>query len=336
MTRKGSVLSKRRIAAALVLLGTAACLSAVPVSAAPRASKSYLLKATLSSKQEVPAPHDATAAKGVFTAKLVVDGKKSSFVWQLRFSGLSGRATASHVHYGAAGKAGGVALPLCVPCINPAHGEYRGPYVATATFLKAILHGGAYVNIHTKLNPKGEIRGQIKAVERCKGGLVLSKKSIAAAALVATAASVLPALAQARPGSRATSSPKTYLLRATLDPKQQLPTPTKAGSAKGIFTARLTVAGKKSSFVWELKLSGLSGRATAGRVNFGASGKTGPVAIPLCVPCTASAHGAYNGPYVAIPTFLKAILHGGAYANVNTKLNPKGEIRGQIKGTATR
>jgi hypothetical protein len=62
------------------------------------------------------------------------------------------------------GKSGIIALPLCVPCASsPSHGEYRGPYVATATFVKAILHGRMYVNIHTKLNPAGEIRGQVKA-----------------------------------------------------------------------------------------------------------------------------------------------------------------------------
>ena len=111
----------------------------------------------------MPAPKDATGAKGLFTAKLIVAGKKSSLVWQLKFSGLSGRATASHLHFGAVGKAGAIAIPLCVPCTANPHGAYNGPYVATPTFVKAILHNGMYANIHTKLNPQGEIRGQVKA-----------------------------------------------------------------------------------------------------------------------------------------------------------------------------
>ena len=62
----------------------------------------------------------------------------------------SGKAVASHLHYGVAGKSGPITLPLCVPCASsPSHGVYKGPYVATAAFVKAILHGGMYANIHT-------------------------------------------------------------------------------------------------------------------------------------------------------------------------------------------
>jgi hypothetical protein len=142
-------------------LGSAAQARIAPTTAA--LSKTYLLTATLDTRHEVPVPKDATGAKGVLTAKLVIAGKKSSLVWQLRFSGLSGRATASHLHFGAVGKAGQVAIPLCVPCTPSAHGAYNGPYVATPAFVNAILHGGMYANIHTKLNPKGEIRGQVTA-----------------------------------------------------------------------------------------------------------------------------------------------------------------------------
>jgi hypothetical protein len=159
-------LSKQTLCAAALVAVAASLLSAQAgaTSRTTSSSKTYLLKATLDVKHEVPAAKDAKEAKGVLTAKLIVAGKKSSFVWQLRFSGLSGRAVASHVHFGAVGKAGQIALPLCVPCVaSPAHGTYNGPYVANPAFLKAILSGGAYVNIHTKLNPKGEIRGQIKA-----------------------------------------------------------------------------------------------------------------------------------------------------------------------------
>jgi hypothetical protein len=161
-------LSKRTLttaaALAVALSGLPTLAQARTATAATGSSQSYQLKATLNAGKEVPAPKGATGATGVFTAKLVVAGKKSSFVWQLKFSGLTGKAIASHVHYGVAGKAGVVALPLCVPCASsPSHGEYKGTYVATRAFLKAVLHGGAYVNIHTKKNPNGEIRGQIKA-----------------------------------------------------------------------------------------------------------------------------------------------------------------------------
>jgi len=113
-----------------------------------------------------------------------------------------------------------------------------------------------------------------------------------------------------------------------------MPAPADAKAAHGLFTGKLTLAGKKSSFVWQLRLSGLSGRALAARVNIGAPGKVGLLAMPLCNKCLAHSHGAYIGPYVATPTFVKALVRGGMYAFVTTKKNPKGEIRGQIKATA--
>jgi hypothetical protein len=108
-----------------------------------------------------------------------------------------------------------------------------------------------------------------------------------------------------------------------------------AAGATGTLTGKLTLAGKKSSFTWTLTLHHLSGIAAHADIYF-SSGKKGTLALPLCVKCQApAAHGAYIGPYVATPSFVKTIVHGGAYAIVITKQNPKGEIRGQIKANAT-
>jgi hypothetical protein len=131
-------------------------------------------------------------------------------------------------------------------------------------------------------------------------------------------------------------SAKTYQLKATLNARHELPRPKGATAAKGTFTAKLTVAGKKSTLVWQLSFSHLTGRAAAATINFGATGKTGPVALPLCAPCKVGAHGAYTGPYVAKSAFLDPVLHGTTYVNIRTKKNPKGEIRGQIRVIATR
>jgi len=119
-----------------------------------------------------------------------------------------------------------------------------------------------------------------------------------------------------------------------LDTKHQVPTPKDAASATARLTGTLVLAGKKSSFVWRLSYKNLSGRALAANVALGIPGKAGTVAMPLCVKCVADAHGAYTGPYVANPTFVKALLHGGMYAFITTKLNPKGEVRGQIKASS--
>jgi hypothetical protein len=153
--------------AAGAALTIAAC--AVVASADARTStssaqtaKSYVLSAALNAHNTVPAAKGAAAARGTFTGKLTLAGKKSTFVWQLKFSGLTGRATAAHLHLGVAGKSGALALTICGPCKSSVQGSYTGSYVAEPGFVSAVLHGGMYADIHTTKNPKGEIRGQIK------------------------------------------------------------------------------------------------------------------------------------------------------------------------------
>jgi hypothetical protein len=76
----------------------------------------------------------------------------------LTFRGLTGPASAAHVHLGRPGKAGPVAVPLCGPCRSGARGTTR----IAGGAITALLRGGAYVNVHTARNPAGEIRGQLK------------------------------------------------------------------------------------------------------------------------------------------------------------------------------
>lgn len=159
----------------------------------------------------------------------------------------------------------------------------------------------------------------------------MSKHHVAAAAV---ALALFAAAATALAGNA--TAQKTYLLRATLDTRHETPPAKDAQGASGVFTATLTLSGKKGTFLWKLTFKNLSGPAIAAHVHIGAPGKAGPIAIPLCGRCTAAAHGSYTGPIGANPTLLKALLHGGAYANVHTKKNPNGEIRGQIKVTGTR
>ena len=80
--------------------------------------------------------------------------------WRLTFAKLSGRAIAAHIHSGARGKAGPVIVPLCAPCRSGA----RGRATVSASVLNALESGASYVNVHTKKNPAGEIRGQLPAV----------------------------------------------------------------------------------------------------------------------------------------------------------------------------
>src|SRR5437763_715222 len=135
--------------------------------------------------------------------------------------------------------------------------------------------------------------------ERRRGSL-LSKYVSLAAVLAVAAASLVPAVAFA--SHAATGSSKSYVIKATLDTKHQVPTPKDATAAKGLLTGKLTLAGKKSSFTWQLKVSGLSGHVVTAGVAVGAPGKQGTSVLPLCNKCLATAHGAYIGPYVANTT----------------------------------
>ncbi|HEY9458685.1 MAG TPA: CHRD domain-containing protein [Gaiella sp.] len=121
---------------------------------------SYKVNTKLNTRLEVPRPKGTTRGTGTFTGTLkVVNAKRATLAWRLTFARLTGPATAAHVHLGAPGKAGKVVVPLCGPC-RSGRGGTRRVSAAAAT---AMIAGRAYVNVHTKRNPGGEIRGTVKA-----------------------------------------------------------------------------------------------------------------------------------------------------------------------------
>ena len=102
-------------------------------------------------------PHGVSSrAAGHFTAK--VTGKMLS--WTLTFSHLTGRPTVTGLNKGVRGVNGAAFKTLCRGCSSGAHGMV----MLTASQLDTLKRGGAYVNIHTKRNSYGEIRGQIGRV----------------------------------------------------------------------------------------------------------------------------------------------------------------------------
>jgi len=118
-------------------------------------------RTTLRAAQERPKPKGKVRrARGTFTATVTKSGDSGVITWRLTFSKLTGRAIAAHIHSGARGKAGPVIVPLCTPCRSGA----RGRATVDASVLNSLESGGSYVNIHTRRNPAGEVRGQIAAV----------------------------------------------------------------------------------------------------------------------------------------------------------------------------
>jgi len=140
------------------VLGTVAAL-AVTAFASGAARGTYMAGAKLTAGAEVPAPAGVpAAAKGAFTGEYVENSKGAVFKWRLTFSGLTGSATAAHIHMGKAGVAGAVIVPLCGPCKSGAGGSTQ----ISKAVIAALESGKAYVNVHTAKNAAGEIRGQIK------------------------------------------------------------------------------------------------------------------------------------------------------------------------------
>jgi hypothetical protein len=119
------------------------------------------VKTTLRASQERPRPKGKVAkARGTFTATVTRSGTSGVIAWKLTFGKLTGKAVAAHIHSGVRGKAGPVIVPLCAPCKS----GRTGRATVSASVLAALEAGRAYVNVHTKRNPAGEIRGQVAAV----------------------------------------------------------------------------------------------------------------------------------------------------------------------------
>src|SRR5262245_12418672 len=135
--------------AALALAGAGFAAGGVPQST---------LGARLSAQQEVPRPAGAGGALGSFTATLTTKKRVTTVKWTLKFQHLTGTVTRAVIHFGRRGAVGPEAIALCRRCKSPATGGIYGPH---PRLLKALLNGGAYVNVYTKRNRAGEIRGQI-------------------------------------------------------------------------------------------------------------------------------------------------------------------------------
>jgi hypothetical protein len=123
----------------------------------------------LSADQENPRCPDAGPTSTGSATVIVSDTQVmvNDFTW----SGLSGPATAAHVHLGALGIAGSIVLTFA---LNPANGMSKtfvaadyptmpmpGQPADFAALLPILRDGGTYLNVHTSSCSGGEIRGQI-------------------------------------------------------------------------------------------------------------------------------------------------------------------------------
>jgi hypothetical protein len=119
--------------------------------------------ATLVGTQEVPT--NASTATG--NGWVVISTGGATITYYLAYSGLSGAASAAHIHTGAVGVNGGIILPL-VAGPSPMSGVLTatdftpsGSVTDFAGAVAAIAAGTTYMNVHTATFPGGEIRGQL-------------------------------------------------------------------------------------------------------------------------------------------------------------------------------
>jgi hypothetical protein len=159
---------KRGLAGVAAVTTLALALAVVAAADARTQATSIGLIATMNAPSEVPAPTgNVAAARGSFTATVSRTDTGATLVWQMTFSGLTGPATAAHIHVAGRGQPGPVVIPLCSPCASPA----SGTATVDAAVLAALQTGGAYVNVHTDTNRAGEVRGQVGVAAPLRAGL---------------------------------------------------------------------------------------------------------------------------------------------------------------------
>lgn len=127
------------------------------------------LMAVLDQAQEVPAPNPVEGAAG--TGYVLVDEETGEAAYSVTVTGLSGPISAGHFHGPAErGASAGVVRGLTFT-----NGHASGVWTPaddqplTDSLLNSLLNGLLYFNVHTELNPPGEIRGQIEPIAQTSG-----------------------------------------------------------------------------------------------------------------------------------------------------------------------
>jgi len=135
----------------------AGCLAGVAALTGSSQAEPVSFTVTLEGAQQVP-PVETT---GIGTANLSYDPGRQLITWSLTYDGLSGPAMMAHIHGPAAeGRNGPPVIWLSeksatVP--NPIEGQAT----LTAEQAQQLMAGEWYINVHTRANPNGEIRGQV-------------------------------------------------------------------------------------------------------------------------------------------------------------------------------
>lgn len=119
--------------------------------------------------QEVPAPTIPSGFDPSGTGLVTLDLATLELTWDIRYQGLTGDIVSPGAHFhGPAdfGQTAGVQVFLAggasgVPLPQPPSGRLMGSTTITADQASDLRAGLWYANLHTAMNPAGEIRGQV-------------------------------------------------------------------------------------------------------------------------------------------------------------------------------
>jgi len=92
---------------------------------------------------------------------LTYDPERRLITWNLTYDGLSGPAMMAHFHGPAAqGRNGPPVITLSEKSATVSN-PIEGQATLTAEQAQQLMAGEWYINVHTQVNPNGEIRGQV-------------------------------------------------------------------------------------------------------------------------------------------------------------------------------
>ena len=143
--------------------------------ATPAAAQSFTLTANLSGAGEGNPTTNGVNTGAFGDATIVVNLTARTLTYTVRVFNLPSGITASHIHVGADGAGNGpVVVGFTVPTTASNDFSFTGSVADTAFILspdkgirsaddmfQAILGNNSYVNVHSAVNPGGEIRGQL-------------------------------------------------------------------------------------------------------------------------------------------------------------------------------
>ncbi len=140
--------------------------AAVLLLVSPVARGQILFVASMDQSQE----SSPTGSQAQGTAYGVLSADLTTLTYSVTYAHLDTTFTAGHFHVGAAGVAGPVVFPLAFTG-NTAIGTWSS---VPDSIVRALLQGRLYVNVHSRLHPGGEIRGQFNMISGAGFSISLS------------------------------------------------------------------------------------------------------------------------------------------------------------------